>query len=163
MFRNQRKKYFVDRQVQGALVRRAVVYVFLVLMLMSLFGAVCVMVMEGPLSGSQLTQKMWSKLGPTWVASILLVPIVVIDCIRLSNRFAGPIFRLRRAMKDVAAGKDVSPVKLRKGDFWYDFAEDFNRMLLERKAAELVAETRQLKNEGAMREPAVPEPVVSAT
>lgn len=140
MFRNQRKKYFVDRQVQGALVCRTVAYVSLVLMLVSLLSALCVTVMEGPLSGSQLAERMWSKLGPAWVASILLIPIVVIDCIRLSNRFAGPMLRLRRAMKDLAAGKDVAMIKLRKGDFWYDFAEDFNGMLIERKASELACE-----------------------
>lgn len=142
MRRNQRKKCFVDRPVQGALVRRAVVYVFLVLMLVSLLCALCVAVLEGPLSGSQLAERMWSKLGPAWVASILLIPIVVIDCIRLTNRFAGPMLRLRRAMKDVADGKDVSLIRIRKGDFWYEFAEDFNRMVVERKTAELLAEIK---------------------
>lgn len=142
MRRNQRKKCFVDRPVQGALVRRAVVYVFLVVMLVSLLSALCVAVLEGPLSGSQLAARMWSKLGPAWVASILLIPIVVIDCLRLTNRFAGPMLRLRRAMKDIADGKDVSLIRIRKGDFWYEFAEDFNRMVVERKAAELLADVK---------------------
>ena len=142
MLRNQRKKCFVDRQVQGPLVRRSVVYIFLVLILVSLLSAICFTVMEGPLIGAQLTERMWARLGPAWVASILLIPIVVIDCIRLSNRFAGPMLRLRRAMKDFASGKDVPMIRLRKGDFWHDFAEDFNQMLLERKASELACERK---------------------
>lgn len=144
MVRNQRKRFFVDRHVQGALVRRAVVYVLLVVVLVALLSTLCVAVVEGPLSGHQLAERMWARLGLAWVATVLLIPIIVIDCIRLSNRFAGPMLRLRRAMKDVGAGKDVALVRIRKGDFWYEFAEDFNRMLLEKKAAELLAE-RQAK------------------
>lgn len=158
MFGNKRKRFLVDRHVQGALMRRVVVYVFLVLMLMSLISAFCLMVLEGPLSGSQLVRQMWSKLGLVWIASLFLVPVVLIDCIRLSHRFAGPMFRLRRVMKDVADGKDVDLIRLRKGDFWYDFAEDFNRMLVERKAAELVVESKSLKNETVS-----PDSMISAT
>lgn len=149
MVRNQRKRFFVDRQVQGALVRRAVVYVLLVVVLIALLSTLCIAVIEGPLSVTQLAELMWARLGPAWVATILLIPIIVIDCIRLSNRFAGPMLRLRRAMKDAGAGKDVSLVRIRKGDFWYEFAEDFNRMLLEKKAAEMRAERQAKADEHA--------------
>ena len=51
------------------------------------------------------------------------------DCLRLSNRFAGPMVRLRVAMQGLANGEPVKPVKLRDGDFWCEFAADFNRVL----------------------------------
>jgi hypothetical protein len=149
MVRIKRRRFFVDRQVQGALIRRAVVYVLLAVVLIALISSLCIAVLEGPISGRQLAERMWARLGPAWVASILLIPVIVIDCIRLSNRFAGPMLRLRRAMKDVGDGKDVSLIRFRKGDFWYDFAEDFNRMLLERKAAELRVERNAIADEPA--------------
>lgn len=129
MWRSQRKKFFIDRKVQGAMVRRAVVYVLLVVAAISLVSALSVSITEGPMSGTALLTRMWAKFSLSFVASLLLIPIVAIDCIRLSNRFAGPMFRLRRAMKEAADGKTVRPIKLRDGDFWFDFAEDFNRYL----------------------------------
>ena len=152
MVRNQRRRFFVDRQVQGALIRRAVVYVLLVVVLIAFLSSLCIAVLEGPLSGRQLAEGMWARLGPAWVASILLIPVVVIDCIRLSNRFAGPMLRFRRAMKDVSDGKDVSLIRLRKGDFWYEFAEDFNRMLRKKEAAELLVERKAEADEPALVE-----------
>ena len=142
MIRNQRKRRLVDRHVQDALVRRAVVYVLLSMVLVALLSALWLAMSEGPITGRQVVEQMWVKFGPAWLASILLIPIAGIDCIRLGNRFAGPMLRLWHAMKEVAAGnaKDVDLIKLRKRDFWYDFAEDFNRMLLEKKLAETLAE-----------------------
>jgi hypothetical protein len=60
---------------------------------------------------------------------------------RMSNRFVGPIYRLRRSMRSLANGADVDPVFLRDGDYWFDFAEDFNRVATEMgaiKPADLV-------------------------
>jgi hypothetical protein len=60
-------------------------------------------------------------------ASGLMLPILILDVIRVSHRFVGPMHRLRRALEDLADGKNVPSVKFRKDDFWFDLAEDFNR------------------------------------
>jgi hypothetical protein len=57
----------------------------------------------------------------------------------LSNRFVGPMYRLRGAIRDVARGKDIQPLKFRNDDFWQDVAGDFND-LLERIPREPVKE-----------------------
>ena len=54
------------------------------------------------------------------------LPMVVADVIRVSNRFAGPLVRLRRSMRALARGEHVEPIHFRKGDFWQEFAEEFN-------------------------------------
>jgi hypothetical protein len=69
---------------------------------------------------------MWFHFGPALVASLLLLPLVLFDVIRFSNRFAGPLVRLRRAMRTLARGEQVLPIKFRDGDYWQDFADDFN-------------------------------------
>ena len=92
MTRNQRKRYFVDRHVQGALIRRAVIYALLVMLLMALLSTLGLAVLDGPPSGRQFAEQMWSRFGLACVATILLIPVIAIDCIRLSNRFAGPMF-----------------------------------------------------------------------
>jgi hypothetical protein len=82
-----------------------------------------------PSSSVELFQHAWGLCGPALIASMLVLPIVVVDVVRLSNKFAGPVHRMRRTIKQLADGRVVEPVCLRKEDFWYDFAEDFNRAL----------------------------------
>ena len=56
----------------------------------------------------------------------------------MSNRFVGPIYRLRRSMRSLANGEEVDPVFLRDGDYWFDFAEDFNRVAAEMGARQAI-------------------------
>jgi nitrogen fixation/metabolism regulation signal transduction histidine kinase len=70
--------------------------------------------------------EVWLFYGPAAIASLLLMPLVAWDVIRLSNRFVGPILRMRRAMKALAQGEQVQPIAFREGDFWREFAGDFN-------------------------------------
>jgi hypothetical protein len=44
----------------------------------------------------------------------------------LSNRFVGPLVRLRRSMRKLARGEHVDPICFRDNDFWHDFANEFN-------------------------------------
>ena len=59
-----------------------------------------------------------------------LLPVFVVDSIKLSHRFAGPIYSLRRAIRDIAQGKPARKLKFRRHDFWHEIAEDYNAMLL---------------------------------
>jgi hypothetical protein len=72
---------------------------------------------------------MWFYYGPALIVSTLILPFVVMDIIRLSNRFAGPMVRLRRAMRALARGEHVAPIKFRENDFWQPFAEEFNAVV----------------------------------
>jgi len=63
------------------------------------------------------------------VASFLLLPLVVYDIVQMSNRFCGPLFRLRRELRALARGEHVEPISFREGDFWQEFAQEFNALL----------------------------------
>ena len=56
--------------------------------------------------------------------------------IAFSHRIAGPLFAVKRTIRDLNAGKDVR-LKLRKGDEWQDLVDEFNAMVekLKRGAA----------------------------
>ena len=69
---------------------------------------------------------MWFHYGPALIASFILLPMVILDIVRLSNRFAGPLVRLRRGMRALAQGEEVRPIHFREGDFWQEFADEFN-------------------------------------
>jgi hypothetical protein len=125
----QRKHLFVDFKVQGALVARVVLY-WLVCLIGITLMLLCWRIVTGPARMFYTHfDDMWFHYGPALIASFLLLPLVVIDVIRLSNRFVGPMLRLRRSMRQLVRGEDVEPIKFRDNDFWQDFAADFNTLL----------------------------------
>ena len=69
---------------------------------------------------------MWFHHGPALIAAFLLLPVVLVDVLKLSNRFVGPILRLRTGLRALAMGETVPPMKFRDGDFWQEFATEFN-------------------------------------
>ena len=121
-----RKRFFVDYRVQGALIVRIVLYWLMCLLTIMLLLLGWGMI-AGPIRplNTQLAE-LWTLYGPAAVASLLVLPAVIFDLLRVSNRFAGPMFRLRRSLHDLAQGKPVSAVRFRQGDFWQEFAADFN-------------------------------------
>lgn len=126
--RSKRKQLFIDPKVQGALVLRAVLYWVVCLITMTLM-LLCWRILTGPARIFYTHfDDMWFFYGPAVITSFILLPLVVLDILRVSNRFAGPMLRLRHSMRDLARGEPVQPVKFREGDFWHDFAEEFNAL-----------------------------------
>lgn len=124
-----RKRIFVDAPFQGAIAFRVVLYWLMCLVAVTLM-LLCWRIITGPARLFYTHfDDMWFFYGPALVASLMLLPIVVIDSIRLTHRAAGPMVRLRRAMQELARGQQVSPIRFRDGDFWQDFARDFNAVV----------------------------------
>lgn len=126
----KRRQKFVDRQVQGLIVLRTTTYWALCVFSIALMLAVWKIVVGPPQPFFSHLEEMWHQHGPIAVASLLLLPILIIDVVAMSNRFTGPTMRLRRAMRQLADGKTVDPIRFRDDDFWKDFADDFNRILV---------------------------------
>ena len=124
----KRRKLFVDPKVQGTLLFRAFIYWgFCLLALATML--LCWQVATGPTRLFYLhVDAMWRYFGPAVIGSMLLLPIVLVDIIRVSNRFAGPVYRLRRAMRQLAQGEEFQPIHFRDNDFWQDFANEFNAL-----------------------------------
>jgi hypothetical protein len=121
-----RKQFFVDPRVQGGLVWRLILYWMLCLAATTTI-LLCWRMITGPARVFYTHfDDMWFHYGPALIVSLLLLPLVIVDVIRYSNRFAGPMLRLRRSMRDLARGEHVEPLHFRNGDFWHDFAEEFN-------------------------------------
>jgi hypothetical protein len=131
---HKRSKILIDPKVQGTLVMRLVAYWLLCLagifaLLAGIPIVICALGLPNQPTIGELLYMTWLNFWPALFASLILLPFVVGDCLRVSNKFVGPVFRIRRAMKQLANGEKVEAVKFRDNDFWYDFAEDFNRVL----------------------------------
>ena len=45
------------------------------------------------------------------------------------HRIAGPIYRIEKTLNDIADGKEVQPIKLRKKDFFKSLATSVNKVI----------------------------------
>ena len=123
----RRSVFLVDRKVQGALMVRMVFY-WLFCLLAVVLMIVCWNVYSGPPRRFvDLFLDLYHRYAPALAASLLLLPIVMMDVMRLSNRFVGPAAQLRGALKELADGRPTQPLNFRDDDFWRELANDFNR------------------------------------
>lgn len=125
----KRGKLFVDTKVQGALAIRIAMHwcLFFVVSMMCIF-ALEYFLGEPGLSFQEHASVVWRKYAFFILLMITIVPSFVYDAIKLSNRFAGPMVRLRTAMQSAADGAEVKPIKFRDGDFWMEVCDLFNKV-----------------------------------
>jgi hypothetical protein len=124
-----RKKTFVDPKVQGALVRRLVLH-WVSFVAVAALVAFCLQVLSNPFRPvSEHAQQAWWTHGPFLLVMFFMLPVFIMDTIKLSHRFAGPIYRLRNTIRSLADGENFQPLKFRDFDFWQALADDFNRMM----------------------------------
>lgn len=124
--KKRRQKLFADRKLQGALLVHTSIYWVYCLFSVTLIAACWILFTQQPETSFDLFGQLWLSCGPALLGSILLLPLVLLDCLRLSNRFAGPMVRFQRAMSELVENGQTAPVKLRDGDYWLKFADDFN-------------------------------------
>ena len=88
------------------------------------------------------------RIGPTLasftVSLLFLLPVYVMNSLKLSNRFAGPIHRFRRELRSVAEGRPYRELKFRDNDYWTELAEELDlaiNAIRDQIAAELKEQT----------------------
>lgn len=121
-----RQQLLVDQNVQGSLLQRtalysaaSVLYFFVILIFREWVSS----------PSGTFTEAVLSCLSEStyWAPGfMLLIPIVAYDLLKLTNRFAGPFFRLRREMRRLARDESEMSLRFREGDFWVEIADDFN-------------------------------------
>jgi hypothetical protein len=129
MNQSRRKKHFIDGYVQGALARRIILH-WLVFLGVGSVVAFLLQVLSNPFQPlmDHLRDTWWTH-GPFLLVMAFLMPVFVVDSIKLSHRFAGPVYALRRALREIAQGEKPRRLKFRKRDFWHGLADEYNAVL----------------------------------
>lgn len=149
--RQLRQRLFVDPEVQAALLLRVVTYWVLCLAAVALM-LLCWRVIAGPPRPVFAhLEELWFRFGPPFFASLVVLPLILMDIIRLSNRFSGPLIRLRRSMRALARGESVNPLRFRQGDFWKDFADEFNAVAERVEELERILRSAEAGRENSSR------------
>jgi hypothetical protein len=115
----------LDQMVQGILIRRVILHWFVCLASTALAAWVW-SVWSGRPQPSLLTTL--RDLAPALLGSLLILPLAVADMLRTSNRFVGPVLRMRNAMKRRLLGDSIAALRPRRDDFWSDLFERFNQL-----------------------------------
>ena len=125
-----RRQIFIHGPIQGALLSRIALYWLLCMFIQALL-IMLLSVGSGPTADPyQQTQQFWWHVKLVLVSSGLTLPLLMLDIIKLSHRWVGPIYRLKTAMQALAMGETVPPLTFRAGDYWQDLAGDFNAVLV---------------------------------
>lgn len=126
MHKFRRRIFYIDPKVQGALMVRVFCHWIYCLFTISLMLVWWDLFAGPPRRFMVVLIDVYTRFAPAAAASLLIVPLVIMDVLRLSNRFAGPAWRLKISLKALAEGKEVRPIHFRDNDFWREMAEDFN-------------------------------------
>lgn len=134
MSQTQRTQNFVDSHVQGALVKRVLGHWLMFFGVLAIATIGLQSLMGNP--AQPLGQRLQSQIGEFMFLAVIMLailPVFVLDTIRFSNRFVGPISRLRKGLRALKEG-NAEPLTFRGLDFWTGMATEFNQV------ADLVAQ-----------------------
>lgn len=144
MSKHLRRRHFVDRAVQGRMLGLFVrCWATTLLTVGGLTLAGWIFITPG-VSGFVGPNSFMVTILPMALvglcASVLVLPFMLWNMVRASHRFAGPLVRFKRHLREAADGGPLTTLHFRDGDDWPDLAEAYNDLLArfqrELKAAE---------------------------
>jgi len=123
---HKRRQFFIDRPIQSALLVRATLYWTVSLLVQLLLVFFFSIISSSPDSFYANSDHLWRHIQLAVVAAGLVLPMILLDIVKLSHRWVGPVFRLRTSLHALSRGEMVAPIRFREGDFWQELAGDFN-------------------------------------
>jgi hypothetical protein len=148
-----RQELLIDANVQGSLLCRMALYsagcgVYFIVILLFTES------MGNPNEAISDTLLRCLEEALYWIPGLmLLLPVVAYDLLRVSNRFTGPMFRLKREMHRLVLGESVHRLSFRADDYWIEMADLFNSLrdeLLElRQSREQLGPLRAVASDAA--------------
>lgn len=154
-----RKKLFVNREFQGRLLARTVLYwvLYHAVLWMAMFfyryaehrGAV----MDGaePRPFSDLYGQFLHEHQSMWLCAFAILPIVLWDLLKFSHRVVEPLVRFQRTLESLTAGETIHEVRLRNGDLLFDLQTTFNQYLASLRT--LQSDSELASQKGGVNEP----------
>lgn len=130
-----RKRIFVSRPIQGQLTLRLglywVLYHFVLWHVLFVYHFLQYRLVptEQAISFQELYVTFGRHYFPIIICSLAMLPVFLVDLVRLSHRIAGPLVRFRSVLDDMIAGRPTQRIRLRKGDLMMELEEKFNQYI----------------------------------
>ena len=146
--KHTRKQKLIQPSLQLSLTAAfgAFTVVAMLLQFLYLGGRVASFASELGAEGQEIVSFLPRLMLETLAASIFVVlPLLVWMGVHLTHRYAGPVYRLRRFLNEVAEGSETQEVRLRKRDVLHDLADAANRATAATRAANAEAGADQTR------------------
>ncbi len=126
----RRFRALIDPEVQGGILRKIAIHWTLFFICNAIALTLWIRLFEQPdANWTQTIEDTFRRFLPFFIITMALIPAFVWDTLKLTNRFAGPIHRLRIALADASSGRTVAPLHFRTNDFWKEIAQNFNSVI----------------------------------
>jgi hypothetical protein len=130
----KRRRLWVDPAFQFRLLVRMSLY--FLLFLVTLWHVGFVLAVRDSVAANGLTRGLgdlyldylWQERSLLW-AALFITPVILYDQLKFSHRIAGPLYRVRRVMRDMAAGLPVTEFTPREKDLMRELFHDFNTLV----------------------------------
>ena len=123
----RRFRVTADPKLQIPLVIRVALYWLSCLLTVAVLYGTRHAVLNYPMTFEETCSETWKQIGPALLASLFFLPLFLVDVLVTSNKFAGPLLRLRRSLKVLADGDTLTEdLRFRPGDFLTELADDLN-------------------------------------
>lgn len=131
---HQRKRLLVNWSVQGPLLIRLVVHLVTFCCAMSSLVILCWMYQRNAIESvfgpnSEPLDAFWYRFLPIAGCSLAVLPFVLYDMLRITNRIAGPLYRFEQVMKQFEETGVLPKAELRENDLLGDFCVRFNKFV----------------------------------
>jgi methyl-accepting chemotaxis protein len=132
MFNFTRRNYFIDKKLQTKyiLLAMAVLVVHTIVVLAAVFSPYIMMLsLDFPIAERTEAAKAFLLLhANAWPAIGGIILLFGVLTLFETHRIAGPIFRIKRGIRDIADGKLNMTIHLRRNDEFHDVAEELNSL-----------------------------------
>lgn len=134
MVKHARLKKLINWTVQGPIVTRLIVHflsynvatLFLLLVVYGIRGSLAA-VSDQPLVPAPLT--FWQQAAPVVVCMLVMMPFMIWDLMKLTNRIAGPLYRFESLLKEYGKTGTLPVAVLRDDDLLTDYQQHFNEFV----------------------------------
>lgn len=133
MSKHFRRRHFVDKNIQGRLLHLFVRCWALSLLTaggLTLVGWIFVTPgVTGFVGPGSFMSSILPMLLVGVVASLLVMPLMMRKLIRDTHRFAGPLVRFKRYLREAADTGELMPIHFRDEDDWQELPEAYNDLI----------------------------------
>lgn len=134
MVKRARLKKLINWTIQGPIVTRLLVHflsynvatVFLLLVVYGIRGSLAA-VSDQPQASSPAT--FWQQAAPVVICMFVMMPFMIWDLMKLTNRIAGPLYRFESLLKEYGKTGTLPVVVLRNDDLLTDYQRQFNEFV----------------------------------
>ena len=123
-----RRQFFVDAYVQTGIIQRLTIYWVASLLFVTLPIAFFNTFQDPSIFFFTHVANVFTDHWPVFVMMLVLLPFALNDALKFSNRFTGPVYRLRSELEKFNESGKLNSIKFREDDFWHDLADGVNKI-----------------------------------